>query len=84
MTGGLRTSTAAPVLLPDDEMATIWPDVGLARRMCAAQVRRVVEDLNRRAEDLDLWPSWVRAGFWTAAREYQKELDEHEQLPDQH
>jgi hypothetical protein len=65
-------------------LAALTPDVELARRVSLAQIRRVIDDLNRRAEDLDLWPSWVRAGFWTSAREYQKELDGHEQLPDQH
>ena len=78
----LRTSTATPVLLQDVGMAALTPDVGLARRVSLAQLSRVIDDLNRRAEDTALWPSWVRAGFWTVAREYQQEVDGHEHLPE--
>ena len=71
----LHTSTATPVLLQDAELAALTPDADMARRVSQAQLRKVIEDLNGRAAQENLWPSWVRAGFWTVAREYLQEVD---------
>jgi hypothetical protein len=76
MVNALRTSTGVPVLLQDAELAAISPaDMQMTRGVSHAQLRRVIDDLSRRAENTDLWASYVRTGFWIVAREYQQELD---------